>query len=55
MGVGLIPEDVRARFRFDERGHATAILQSDFAQEFNEILGALRALIPKVDGGGAPA
>jgi len=43
MGVELIPKDVRARFRFDERGHATAILRSDFGQEFNEILGALRA------------
>jgi hypothetical protein len=43
MGVELIPRELLARYRFDERGHATAILQSDFRQEFNEILGALRA------------
>jgi len=43
MGVELIPKDLRSRFRFDERGHATAILKSDFRQEFNEILGTLRA------------
>jgi len=43
MGVDLIPTDLRARFRFDERGHATAILHSDFREEFNEILGALRS------------
>jgi hypothetical protein len=47
MGVELIPKDVRARFRFDERGHATAILRSDFTQEFNEILDALRAFTLK--------
>ncbi len=43
MSIDLIPRDLRSRFRFDERGHATAILKSDFRQEFNEILGALRA------------
>jgi len=43
MSIELIPKDLRARYRFDERGHATAILKSDFARELNEILGALRA------------
>jgi len=43
MSIELIPKDLRARFRFDERGHATAILKSDFTREFNEILDALRA------------
>jgi hypothetical protein len=43
MGIELIPRALRARFRFDERGHATAILRSDFRQEFDEILGALQA------------
>jgi Restriction endonuclease BglII len=47
MSVDLIPEDVRARYRFDERGHATAILASDFPQEFGEILEALRAFTLK--------
>ena len=47
MGVDLIPEDVRARYRFDERGHATAILASDFPQELGEILEALRAFTLK--------
>lgn len=43
MGVDLIPRELRARYRFDERGHATAILQSDFRQEFDEVLDSLRA------------
>lgn len=42
MGIELIPEDVRTRYRFDERGHATAILASDFSQEFAELLSMLR-------------
>ena len=47
MGVELIPEDVRARYRFEERGHATAILASDFTNEFADILGALKAFTLK--------
>ncbi len=43
MGINLIPEDIRARFRFEERGHATAILHSDFPTEFGDIVEALRA------------
>lgn len=43
MTLDLIPADLRKRYRFDERGHATAILASDFTQEFAEMLGALRA------------
>ena len=43
MTIDLIPADLRKRYRFDERGHATAILASDFSQEFAELLGALGA------------
>jgi hypothetical protein len=43
MTIDLIPADLRKRYRFDEPGHATAILASDFSQEFAEILGSLGA------------
>ncbi|MFZ0816484.1 MAG: BglII/BstYI family type II restriction endonuclease [Candidatus Sulfotelmatobacter sp.] len=43
MGIDLIPRALRARYRFEERGHATAILRGDFRREFEEILGALEA------------
>jgi len=43
MGLDLIPEDLRRRYTFDERGHATAILAADFQEEFAEILGCLGA------------
>ena len=43
MGVELIPESLRAKFRFDEREHATAILAKDFPLEFQDILDCLDA------------
>ena len=43
MRDSIVPENLRKRYRFDERGHATAILESDFSQEFAEILGTLGA------------
>jgi hypothetical protein len=57
MGVDLIPEALRARFRFDERNHATAVLASDFPEEFADILACLEAFTLKrseiiVGGGG---
>jgi hypothetical protein len=47
MGVALIPEALRARFRFEERNHATAILASDFPQEYADILACLDAFTLK--------
>ena len=47
MGVELVPAALRARFRFEERGHATAILASDFSQEFKDLVGCLQAFTLK--------
>jgi hypothetical protein len=41
MGLELIPEHLRQRYRFDEREHACAILASDFPDEFTDILDCL--------------
>ncbi|MEX0711385.1 MAG: hypothetical protein WD278_03495 [Pirellulales bacterium] len=43
MGLDLIPAGLRDKYRFDEREHATAILASDFKQEFHDILDCLDA------------
>lgn len=43
MGLQLIPADLHKRYTFFERGHATAILATDFPEEFNDIVGCLRA------------
>lgn len=43
MGLALIPDDLRNRYTFEERGHATAILASDFQQEFADVLACLGA------------
>ena len=60
MTVELIPEALRARFRFDERNHATAVLGSDFPNEFADILACLNAFTLRrsqitVGGGGRSA
>jgi hypothetical protein len=60
MVVELIPEALRARFRFDERNHATAVLASDFPNEFADIVACLSAFTLKrsqitVGGGGRSA
>jgi hypothetical protein len=47
MGIELVPEALRARFRFDERNHATAVLASDFPNEFADILVCLGAFTLK--------
>jgi hypothetical protein len=47
MGLELIPEVLRARYRFDEREHACAILARDFPSEFADILGCLDAFCLK--------
>jgi len=41
MSIELIREALRARFRFDERNHATAILAADFPQELADLLDCL--------------
>jgi hypothetical protein len=60
MVVELVPKALRARFRFDERNHATAVLASDFPNEFADILACLNAFTLKrsqitVGGGGRSA
>jgi hypothetical protein len=57
MSIELIPEALRARFRFDERNHATAILAADFPQELTDLLDCLAAFTLKrseiiISGGG---
>lgn len=43
MGLELIPEKLREKYRIDEREHATAILAMDFPGEFRDILECLDA------------
>ena len=38
MGLNRIPKRLREKFRIDEREHATAILATDFAREWADIL-----------------
>ena len=57
MSVELIPEQLRNRFRFEERNHATAIMASDFPQELADLIACLTAFTLKksqikVSGGG---
>lgn len=60
MSVELIPAELRARFRFEERNHATAVLAADFSNEFADIVACLTAFTLKrsditVGGGGRSA
>jgi hypothetical protein len=41
----LIPRDVSARYQIDERGHACAILRTDFRTEFDDIVECLRNFV----------
>jgi hypothetical protein len=41
MGTNQIPRALRRKFHIDEREHATAILASDFPEEFRDILACL--------------
>lgn len=43
MGIDLIPANLRKRYRFDERHHATSILAVDFEKEFRELMLCLEA------------
>jgi hypothetical protein len=57
MSVELIPEALRARFRFQERNHATAVLAADFPNEFADIIACMSAFTLRqsqitVGGGG---
>ena len=42
MALDLIPDALHKRYKFDERHHATSILATDFAEEFNDILLCLK-------------
>jgi hypothetical protein len=43
MSLDLIPADIHDRFHVEERGHACAILQRDFGDEFDDLLACLGA------------
>ncbi len=57
MRAGIIPDDLAARFRFQEWNHAAAILAGDFPEQWQDITGCLRAFCLKksaiIVGGGA--
>jgi len=38
----IIPEDLQQKYAFDERGHASAILATDFPREFEDLVFCLR-------------
>jgi len=42
MGLDVIPQAIRDRYHVDERGHASAILASDYPGEFRDIMTCLR-------------
>ena len=41
MGLDLIPRKIRERYETDERHHACAILATDFAAEFADLIGCV--------------
>jgi hypothetical protein len=41
MDLSLIPLSIRAKYRFDEREHALAIMVKDFPIEFKDICDCL--------------
>jgi hypothetical protein len=43
MGLESIPQAVRDRFHIEERGHASAILASDYPNEFTDLMECLGA------------
>ena len=45
MTVKAIPQTVRKRYNIDERGHASAILSSDFPNEFQDIVDCLEGFV----------
>jgi hypothetical protein len=48
MGLESIPEKLLTRYRFEERGHACAILEKDFPDEFRDICECLDWFVLKV-------
>jgi hypothetical protein len=47
MGLDLIPRRLHAKFTFEERDHACAILRTDFPNEFKDIQDCLAAFTLK--------
>jgi len=45
MGLKSIPQQVRDKFHIDERGHASAILASDYPHEFKDIMECLDGFV----------
>ena len=43
MAIDLIPTNLRKRYLFDERHHATSILTVDFEEEFHDLMLCLEA------------
>jgi hypothetical protein len=43
MGLDLIPAALHAKYTFEERDHACAILAQDFPSEFDDLLACLTA------------
>ena len=58
MGLDLIPSALRAKYQFEERDHACAILAKDFPQEFTDLKDCLTAFTLKkswvLTAGGGP-
>ncbi len=60
MGISLIPANLRERYLFDERHHATSILATDYASEFKDLMECLggfrlrKSDILKAGGGLSP-
>jgi hypothetical protein len=44
MGLDLIPATLQAKYTFEERDHACAILARDFPSEFDDLLARRIAL-----------
>jgi hypothetical protein len=45
MGLESIPQAVRDRYHIDERGHASAILASDYPNEFQDLIDCLSEFV----------
>jgi hypothetical protein len=45
MGLESIPQSVRNRYHIDERGHASAILASDYPHEFQDMMDCLTEFV----------
>lgn len=60
MGTELVPKSLRAKYRFEERGHACAILRTDFSNEWQDLVDCLdwfrlkKSHILKPGGGRSP-